>query len=35
MEGKKKLILFDIDGTLTVPRNTISEDMITKLEQLK
>ena len=34
MEGKKKLILFDVDGTLTVPRNKINQEMIDKLEEL-
>jgi phosphomannomutase len=31
----KKLILFDIDGTLTVPRNKISSDMVNELKRLQ
>jgi phosphomannomutase len=31
----KKLILFDIDGTLTVPRNKISSDMVNELKRLE
>lgn len=31
----KRLILFDIDGTLTVPRNKISSDMVNELKRLQ
>ena len=32
---KKTLVLFDIDGTLTLPRQTASEEMLSRLDALK
>jgi len=32
--GMKKLVLFDVDGTLTLPRNPINEDMVAALGRL-
>lgn len=31
----KKIILFDVDGTLTIPMNKVTDDMILKLKEVK